>query len=84
MSLRTFLENYWSRDQLCRTIQYGAQFLSGVSGVVVKSGRATKHCLTISESIGNMRVVNRFFDDVLNLVGIFKALKKLKVSRHFT
>lgn len=78
MSMVAFLENYWSRDQVVRTIQYGTQALSGICAVMIRSKIMEKHFLVISNSISNMRIINRFFDDVPSLRETLRCFRNVR------
>ena len=62
----TFLDNYWNRDQVFRTLQYASILCSGFLEPRVP-GAASKFA-TLTSSISTMRTTLRLLDDIPNLV----------------
>ena len=74
----TFLDNYWNRDQVFRTLQYASTLCSGCLEPRVP-GAASK-LAAIASSISTMRTTLRLLDDIPNLVQTLNRLRQQKVS----
>lgn len=61
----SFLENYWNRNQVFRTVQYVSVLCSGL--LERRLPGAANKFITLSSSLSNMRVILRLMDDIPNL-----------------
>lgn len=73
-----FLENYWSRNQVFRTLQFGSTLVSGLLESVHPN--AASSVLRVADSISNMRVMLRLLDDIPVLAHAISNWKPKKVS----
>jgi tRNA U34 5-methylaminomethyl-2-thiouridine-forming methyltransferase MnmC len=76
--ISTFLDNYWSRDQVFRTLQYASTLCSGL--LEPRTPRAASKFTTLASSISTMRTTLRLLDDIPNLVQTLNRLRQQKVS----
>lgn len=73
----TFLENYWNRNQVFRTVQYASILFSGLLEQRFPGG-ASKFA-AVSRSLSNMRTALRLMDDVPNLARTLSTWRQQKV-----
>ena len=75
-----FLENYWNRTQVFRTLQFGSTLVSGLLEGVHPD--AASSVLRVANSISNMRVMLRLLDDIPVLAHTISNWKRRKVCPH--
>ena len=73
-----FLENYWSRNQVLRTLQFASALCAGLLEGRRRANAAAKFS-TVSTSIANARVLLRLLDDLPVLVHTLKSWRPNKV-----
>ena len=74
-----FLEDYWNRNQVFRTLQFGSTL---VSGLLEPTYPGAAGCLLrAANSISNMRVMLRLLDDIPVLAHTIRDGKPKKVSQ---
>ena len=78
LEVSAFLDNYWNRDQVFRTLQYASTLCSGLLEPRL-SGAAVKFS-TFSSSLSNMRTTLRLIDDIPNLAHLLSGSKRQKVE----
>lgn len=78
--LSTFLENYWTRSQVFRTLQFASTLCAGL--LERRHPSAAAKLVTISSSIANMRVMLRLMDDVPVLAHALRSWRPQKVRLH--
>ena len=79
--IAAFLENYWGRNQVFRTGQFGLAMISGL--LREKFPAAANNLLTASNAISTMRTTLRLLDDIPALVYIVKNLQAQQVYNFF-
>lgn len=75
--LSTFLENYWTRSQVFRTLQFASTLCAGL--LERRHSSAAAKFATISSSIANMRVMLRLMDDIPVLAHTLRSWHPQKV-----
>ena len=75
--IAAFLENYWGRNQVFRTGQFGLAMISGL--LQERFPAVANKLLTASNAISTMRTTLRLLDDVPALVYIIKHLQTKQV-----
>ncbi len=75
-----FLDSYWSREHVLRTLQYGSWMLSGITETL--HPLTSRKLLTVTERVGQTRVVLRLLDDLPMLASTLRKwrTKSGKVS----
>lgn len=73
-----FLEDYWNRNQVFRTLQFGSTLVSGLLEHTYPG--AAGSLLRVANSISNMRVMLRLLDDIPVLAHTIRNWKPEKVS----
>ena len=72
-----FLENYWSRNQVLRTLQFASALCAGL--LEGRRSNAAAKFSTVSTSIASTRVILRLLDDLPVLVHTLKSWRPNKV-----
>ena len=75
--IATFLENYWCRNQVFRTGQFGLAVISGL--LKERLPAVADKLLTASNAISTMRTTLRLLDDLPALVYTIKNLQYKQV-----
>ena len=78
-TLASFLDNYWARSQVFRTVQFSSAMLSGF--IAKPCPECGQKLMTVSNAISNMRVMLRLLDDLPVLVEVIKSWSNPKVTR---
>ena len=73
-----FLEDYWNRNQVFRTLQFGSTLVSGLFEHTYPD--AAGSLLRVANSISSMRVMLRLLDDIPVLAHTIRNWKPEKVS----
>lgn len=73
----TFLDNYWARSQVFRTVQFSSAMLSGL--LEKNRPELADKLLTVSAAISNMRVMLRMLDDLPTLANVLTSWKQSQV-----
>ena len=73
-----FLEDYWNRNQVFRTLQFGSTLVSGLLEHTYPGGAGS--LLRVANSISSMRVMLRLLDDIPVLAHTIRNWKPEKVS----
>ena len=74
-----FLEDYWNRNQVFRTLQFGSTLVSGL--LEPTHPGAAGSLLRVANSVSNMRVMLRLLDDIPVLAHTIRDWKPKKVSQ---
>ena len=74
----SFLDDYWARNQVFRTMQFSSAMLSGL---VEQRGHTvtSKKLMEFSMSVSNMRVMLRLLDDIPALMHTILTYSRAKV-----
>ena len=75
--IAAFLENYWGRNQVFRSGQFGLAMISGL--LQEKFPAVADKLLTVSNAISTMRTTLRLLDDIPALVYAIKNLQTKQV-----
>ena len=75
--IAAFLENYWCRNQVFRTSQFGLAVISGL--LKERLPAVADKLLTASNAISTMRTTLRLMDDLPALVYAIKNLQSKQV-----
>ena len=73
----TFLDNYWNRDQVFRTIQYASTLCSGA--LEPRLPAASARFGALAGSVASMRTTLRLLDDIPNLASTLARWRRPKV-----
>ena len=79
--LSSFLENYWCRNQVFRTVQFASGMISGL--LERSYPDVAGKLMIVSGSISEMRVMLRLLDDLPALAYNLQNWKPKKVARSF-
>jgi hypothetical protein len=76
----TFLDNYWNRDQVFRTLQYTSTLCAGA--LEPRLPVASARFAALASSVSSMRTTLRLLDDIPNLAQTLAGWKRPKVCTY--